>query len=157
MSLSPEGIKAVLAQHTDEVFLNCLRISHPSLTDDIRLVCSKRNLTHAGEEYIALGFTVRLPNDSEEGVAQFAVELDNTDRRIVKAVRGMAGGVPATMTFFAVLASNTESVEVGPYEATMREVPYDFQKVTGACNFEDHLNQKYPAHSFTPNRFPGLF
>ncbi|SNS00438.1 protein of unknown function [Humidesulfovibrio mexicanus] len=157
MSLSPEGIKAVLAQHTDEVFLNCLRISHPNLTDDIRLVCSKRNLTHAGKEYIAYAFTVRLPNDSEEGVAQFAVELDNTDRRIVEAARSMAGGQPATAVFFAVLASDPESVEVGPYEATMREISYDFQKVTAACNFEDHLNQAYPAHSFTPNRFPGLF
>ena len=157
MTMSAAGVRAVLAHNTAEVFLNCLVISHPRLTDDIRVVCSKKNITHAGKEYIAYPFTVRLPNDSEEGVAQFVVELDNTDRRIVEAARSMAGGVPATVTFFAVLGSDTESVEVGPYEATMREIPYDFQKVNGNCNFEDHLNEAYPADSFTPNLFPGLF
>jgi len=157
MTMSAAGVRAVLAHNTEEVFLNCLRLAHPSLTEDIRVVCSKKNITHAGEEYIAYPFTVRLPNDSEEGVAQFAVELDNTDRRIVEAARSMAGGIPATVTFFAVLGSDPESVEVGPYEATVREITYDFQKVSMSCTFEDHLNEAYPALSFTPDKFPGLF
>lgn len=157
MTMSLTAIQAILAQQTDEVLLNCLVLSHPDLTDDIRVVASKQNLTHAGQEYIALGFLVRLPNDSEEGAAQFYFELDNTDRRIVEAARSLGGAEPATVTFFAVLASDPESVEVGPYEATLREISYDFAKVTGACNFEDHLNQAYPGWSFTPNNFPGLF
>lgn len=157
MTMTPAAIAAILAQETEEVFLSCCKISHPTLTDAIRVVNSKVNLTHAGEEYIGMYFTVRLPNDSEDGVAQVQLEVQNVDRVIVEAVRNMAGGVPPTVTFFVVLASDPESIEVGPYEVTMRDIKYNFQSVTGICTWEDHLNQAYPCHAFTPNNFPGLF
>jgi hypothetical protein len=157
MTMTPAAIAAILAQETEEVFLSCCKITHPTLTDAIRVVNSKVNLTHGGELYTGMYFTVRLPNDSEEGVATVTLTIQNVDRLIVEAVRNMAGGVPPVATFFVVLASSPNSIELGPFEVTMRDIKYDFPNVTGTCTWEDHLNQRYPAHSFTPNRFPGLF
>lgn len=62
-----------------------------------------------------------------------------------------------TVDLSVVLASSPSTIEAGPYRFTLRDVMYDAAIVEGTMRFEDVLNEPYPADSFTPARFPGLF
>lgn len=146
---------AAYAQQTDQVFLVLLEIDHDALGAPIRIVNNYENVTHNGNLYTALPFAVTLPQDSDENMPAATLTVDNVDRQIVEAVRSMTG--PATATLTVVLASQPDVIEAGPYTMTLRDTAYDAMTVTGRLDVEDMLNEPYPAESFTPNNFPGLF
>lgn len=61
------------------------------------------------------------------------------------------------VTLSLVMASTPDTIEAGPFTFNLREVEYDAEFVSGNLLFEDILNEPFPADSFTPARFPGLF
>lgn len=146
---------ASYAQETDQVFLCLLEIDQDALSSTIRIVNNTQNITHNGNLYTAFPFEFTLPQDSDENMPAATVTIDNVDRQIVEMIRSLTG--PATVTVTVVLASSPDTIEAGPYEMTLRDTGYDAFQVTGRLDVEDMLNEPYPADSFTPNTFPGLF
>jgi hypothetical protein len=146
---------ALNAPQTDQVFLALLTIAHANLPTPIRVVNDMVNLTSRGDEYIAYPFNIDLPGESEDELPRVRLTIDNVDRQLVEAVRTLT--TPPTITLEVVLASSPDTVEAGPFPFTLRSAEYDAFVVTGDLAFEDVLNEGFPAHSFTPNAFTGLF
>lgn len=146
---------ASFSQETDQVFLGLLEIDQAALPAPIRIVNNTENVTHNGNLYTAFPFEFTLPQDSDENMPAATISVDNVDRQIVEMIRSMTG--PATVTVTVVLASSPDVIEAGPYVMTLRDTGYDAYQVTGRLDVEDMLNEPYPADSFTPNTFPGLF
>lgn len=148
MTLSQTGLQAALAGWTDQVFLECLTIEHPSISD-ILLVNDKVDLVRSAGTFIAFPFRVRLHARSEDRIAEADVTCDNVDQRIVLNLRGLAEG--ATLTYEVVLADSPNTVEQGPFEFEIKGFVADARSVSLRIGFAmDFLNESWPKDHFAP-------
>lgn len=155
MSVSANALAASFAPETDEVWVALLLIEHAAITP-IRVCDNMEDVVSNGQTYVAYPFDIRLPGSNAREMPKVTLTIDNVDRTIVETLRAVA--TPATVTLSIVLASSPDTIEAGPYRMTLRSArtPNPAQ-VQGELAYEDVLNQPFPAASFTPNLFPGLF
>ncbi|MGB1560811.1 MAG: DUF1833 family protein [Sinimarinibacterium flocculans] len=153
-TLSANAIAAVLAQQTDQVFLELLTISGPGF-DTFRVANNTENVISNGETYLGFPFELRLPEDIDQRAPQAQLRISNVGRELIAAVRGLAGG--ATASLRVVLAASPDTLELGPFDFDLLLSQYDAQWITFTLGFEPVLPSAFPAGSFTPDLFPGLF
>lgn len=149
MALSAAGLQAALAQWTDEIFLECLTIEHPSISA-IRIVNDRADLTRTAGTFTAFPFRARLHARSEERIAEAEIVADNIDQRIVLALRGLSDG--ATVTYEVVLRDSPNTVEQGPFEFEVQGFSVDAQTITLRIGFAlGFLNESFPKDFFAPS------
>lgn len=154
--VSLTALQAMLAQQTGEVFLVCLKISHDDLASPLRFVNNTEPVTRSDGEYLPAAFEFRLPNDSEDNVPTAEISIDNVDRQIIEAIRGLKKAPQLEVNI--VLASSPNTVEVGPVEFKLKQFRYDAQTISGTLGYEeDFLNQGFPKYKFSPRLTPGIF
>lgn len=153
--LTLAALKAVNAQETDEVFLVLLTLAHESLIQPLRVTSDAVNTISRGEVFTAYPFDLSLPEDSEALTATAHLSIDNVDRVIVAALRGLQDSPSVTVEI--VRASAPDIVEAVFPDFRLSEIQYDAATVTGVLTIEDFTAEPYPAAVFTPAGFPGLF
>lgn len=153
-SLSGTALASAFSEDTDEVWLAMLTISHESLDDDIRVVKNNENIVSNGQTFLAYDFELELPEERPDRPGEARLRIDNTDKRIVEAVRSINS--PPDVRIDIVLASDPDTFEVTFQDLKMRNVEYDVSFVTGTLVFEDIISEPI-AVDLTPARFPGLF
>jgi len=104
--------------------------------------------------YVAFPFQIDLPGEDVEQPSVARLRIDNVDRRIVQAIRGLPTAPLADIE--VVLASQPETVEVGFYDLTLRAADYDALYVEGTLTFEQIFTEPLSVE-MTPARFPGMF
>ena len=154
-TLSTAARQAIFAPETSKVFLMLLTINHSDMAGPVRVVNNYENITSNGNLFTAYPFLFRLPSEDEDTLAQVELQITNIDRLLVDSVRSISS--PFTVTLDIALSDTPDTIEAGPFAMNMREVKYDAMKLTGTCNFQDILNEAYPAGSYTPADYPGLF
>lgn len=154
-SLSSVAKSAIFAQETGEVFLLMLTISHATLTAPIRVVNNTENITSNGNLFTAFPFMLTLPDEREDQPPRMHITIDNVDRQIVQAVRNMTS--PPTIQLDVILASQPDTLEASFPGFTLRQANYDVLTVEGDLTLEDVVLEPFPALSFAPQTFPGLF
>jgi hypothetical protein len=153
--LSPVAAEAILARETGEVFLVCLTVSGDGL-DTLRAVNNTESVVRAGGTYHPYPFEAVLPEDSDAASPQVQLRIDNCDRQVTRALREYSGVPQCTLE--VILASDPDTVEVGPFEFSILAVEYDAMVISVNLGYEeDFLNQAVPAQSYTPTSSPGLF
>jgi len=146
----------MFAQQTDEIFLCKLELSHPDWAQPFYFINDRVNHTDAGlTEWIGFPFQIKLPDDRDDEVPLAQLSIDNVDRQIVQAVRGIS--TPATITLWVVLASDIDDVVAGPYVFSFNSSSWDALTVSGSLEFEPILNMRWPQDDFTSITTPGLF
>jgi len=154
--MTAAALRACLSQSTDEVFLECLSINHADLSEPIRVVKNTEIITSGGHQYYPFRFDVTLPADAAEKLGELSLTISNVDRRIAEAARMINSA--AIASFFVVLASSPNTIEYGPVTMALRNVKVNLMSVVGTLRAgENILYQAYPAHSFVPSIFPGMF
>jgi Domain of unknown function (DUF1833). len=157
-SLSTKLKAAMYAQETGDTLLARCTITHPQiLNGPLRLVNDLQDFVSDGQTYTALPFQITLPNEGEDARPQLRLVLDNVDRQIVQAIRGIAPGTPPVVQVDLVLASTPDVVDISFPNLTLRNVDYDQFVVSGALSLDEDDREPIPYHSFTPQFFPGLF
>ena len=154
-SLSATAKQAIYAAETDEVFLMLLTINHDDLGSPIRVVNNWENITSNGNTFTAYPFYFELPGEDDENLSQVDLIITNVDKLLVSGVRSISS--PLSVALDIVLASDPDTVEAGTFNMKMRIVDYDKDRLVGKCNFQDLLNEPYPAGTYTPADYPGLF
>ena len=142
------------------MWLVCLTIKHAQITpggalyivNDIQDL--QRTIGAVKTTFVGLPFEVVLPGQEQEQAINAALRIDNVDRRIMQAIRGLTG--PPTADLEVVLASSPNTVEVGYYAMTMRAVTFDQLYVSSDLSFEQIFVEPVSL-SMTPERFPGMF
>ena len=154
-SISATAKAAAFAQQTDQVYIVLLTIDQEDLDAPIRLANNYTDIVSGGETYTGFPFAIELPTDQDEQIPAARLTIDNVDRAIVNAVRTMTTG--AVVTVSVVLAASPNTVEIGPFVMTLRNVSWNATTVSGTLQSEDLLNEPFPGEFMTPNTFPGLF
>jgi len=154
--VSTTALQAMLAQQTDQIFLTCVKISHGSLSSDLRFVNDTQNLSRSDGTYMAAAFEFRLPTDQEDNVPRGQIVLDNTDRQIIQAVRPLNEAPDIEVSI--VLRSSPNTIEVGPMSFKLKEFRYDESTISGSLGYEEEfLNASFPKSTFNPRSTPGVF
>lgn len=163
-TLSLNMKRAIFSQETGEVVVCLLKLDHADLAAPLRLSSDPtielssggRGTVHLGADYHFLPFDITLPDELEDRPPTARLSVDNVDRQIVQAVRSVSSG-PIDVELRIVLASDPDTIEVGPMSFKARNVEYDESRVSATLAFEDVLSEPFPAQLITPNNFPGLF
>jgi len=154
-TISLAGRQALYSQETGEAFLLLVTIDHADLAAPIRVSSDAVNTTSRGDEFVSFPFSLRLPDDSDEGLPLAQIQIDNVDREIVQAVRSITTA-PTVLTEI-VRGSEPDMVEATWPDFLLRNVQYNALIVSGEMSVEQYLEEPYPAYNFTPAQFPGLF
>lgn len=154
--VSPTALQAMFAQQTDELFLMCLAINHPSFAQPIRLVYDTVPLVRAAGTYQPFAFDVSLPDQRDDQLPQVKITIDNTDLSVCQAIRTIAG--QPTITLDVVLASQPDTIEAGPYYMVLSDAQADANTITGTLAYEEDIfSQQVPGQTYLPTNSPGMF
>ncbi|EBA18405.1 hypothetical protein RSK20926_11819 [Roseobacter sp. SK209-2-6] len=148
-------LQAMHAQQTDEVILPLITLTQVGWEDELRFVPNTQPIQHNGDEFRPLAFDVGLPDEEAEGVPVINWVADNTDRRMVEALRQVRGTVQAHLVW--IMASDPDVIQLGPMEVEMRAAEYDARAVRGTMGVEPILEQSFGQRVMNPANTPALF
>lgn len=151
-TISTNARAALYAAQSDEVWLQLLTVEHDDIATPIRLVCNTEDVVSRGDTYTAFPFEISIPATAQETVE---LVVDNVTRELIEEVRGI--DTPLTLTLEVVLASDPDTVEAGPFAFQSRAVEYDVQRMRFTLAYEPLLQEPFPAYTYTPIEYPGLF
>lgn len=155
MAVSEAFRESAYAADTEAVWLVLLTISHEELTDDIRVVNDNLDLVSRGQTFLACPFEPVLPTDTDEGPPTARLRVDNVSQDLTIALREVSSGVSVKME--VVAADRPDDVEATFDGFKLSDVSITNTAVTGTLGLDDLRLERFPAHSFTPGSFPGIF
>jgi hypothetical protein len=153
--ISPEAAAAVLAPETEKVFLHLLTIE-TSGGAILRFVDNNRNIASRGNEFDAAGFTVILPEQTDNAPRSCRLAIDNTDLSIFQTIK-QAAGMDVIVTVCVIMADTPDVYERGPLKYRLRNVRATKETIEGEL-YDFYLNdRKFPRDTYTPEDFQGMF
>jgi hypothetical protein len=162
-TLDPALKEAYALAKVEEIVLETLEVSHPSLETPVRLVKARKNYnltleTEATVLFKACWFELGKASVNEEGIGELAIRIDNPRRIIsdwLKQARSIAGVI--TITNRPYLESDTSAPQQNPPAVyTLKGASIEGTMVVCKASFADIVNKKAPSESFTRERFPSL-
>jgi hypothetical protein len=160
--MSSARLKALFSQYSDAVAVLLVEATHPELPAPVRLVSSVRDVVFEGNVFKRFPFSLSLPNDDAEAVADVKLTCANFDwegvdgeENPVDLLRSISSG-PLVRGWFSE-ASDPELIIAGPFEMTLRESEADLETVTLTVKWDDLLNMSACDYYLTPGTAPGAF
>lgn len=154
-TLSARMLEAMHAQSTGEVILTLVALSQDGWDDTLRLVANNEPITHLGHEYSPMAFEMSLPDEEDGTVPVLNWRADNTDRRLVEALRSVRGAVDARVVW--ILASDPDHIQIGPFDVEMTAANYDANEITGTLGIAPVLDLQFGHMTLNPATAPALF
>ena len=154
-NLSASTRQAIFAADSTDAFVILLTFEHDSLIEPIRVSSDSEDTVSRGQAYIAYPFDLTLPDDDEGRAPRARLVIDNVDRQIVATLRNLA--TSPVLTLEIVRAAAPDMVEAVFHDFRLRNVRYDSHVIEADLTIEDFTAEPYPAGSFCPSLFPGIF
>lgn len=156
---------ALMAQETGEVVVALLTITHADLATPIRLSSDPTvristdpllyATTSRGNDFTFLPFTFTLPEDKSGAPPRVELVFDNINRSMVALLRSVS--TPVSVLLELVLASSPNIVELALPAMQMAEVQISEDTISVSLVIDHLINEPFPAGTFSPGAFPGLF
>ncbi|ETX26578.1 DUF1833 family protein [Roseivivax isoporae] len=157
MALSQTLIRAATAQQTGTLVLVLATFSHP-IAGTRRIVNDTADLTSNGEVFEAYPFSVVLMADKPDEQPVMTLQAANISRDVLAYARtAAASGTRATVTIQIVAKDEPNIVGAQYTNLEAVEWRYTLEQITARLAFRSYQSEPFPAESFTPGAFPGLF
>jgi hypothetical protein len=153
--LSPEATGAALAPETEKVFLHLLTIE-TSTGAALRFVDNSQNIASRGNEYYAAGFTLILPEQTDNSPRPCRLAIDNTDLAIFQTIKS-AVGQDVFVTVCVIMAETPDVYERGPLRYRLRNVRATKEAIEGEVHDFYLADRKFPWDTYSPEDFEGMF
>ncbi len=154
-SLSSLALQSLYAGETGDAFLVLLTLSHPDLAQPICVTSDAVQTVSGGTVFVPFPFDLALPDDLDAKSYRARLVIDNVDRQIVEAVRSVTSAPDILIKI--VRAATPDTVESQFVDFKLTNVVYDAFRIEGDLTVEDFTAEPYPAATFSPGLFPGLF
>lgn len=157
-SLPSTVVQAAYSAQTDLLLLALLEIEHPSITT-IRIVNNTENVVSNGQTFQAFPFSVSLPPSGPEARPIAKVNVSNVDRQVVQSARSVAGSTAGLVSANLYIVSYDDpDVQLLSYEDyRVQNLNYNSEVLSFDMTLEWFENEPFPAMTFTPGRFRGIF
>ena len=156
---------ALNAEQTGETTIFLITVVHPSLGTPLRFSSDpttrltvdplQYGTVSRGNTYNFLPIGLVMPDDSDQTPPAMKLVLDNVMRDAIPLLRSIS--TPATVTIEMVLASAPDTVEVAWTGFDLVNVDYNDGSISADLTINALVTEPYPAGSFTPSGFGGLF
>jgi len=155
------------APETGTVLVLLLTLTHPSWAEPVRLSTDPTNrITETttdviygtlsrGNNYYFLPLQITLPSQTEEGPLRMRVVLDNVSRDLVAELRSLSS--PPSVDVDLVSTTNANEVLASWPQFLLVNVDYSAETISGELVLETLFHEPFPAGTFTPSEFVGLF
>lgn len=168
-TMSPEAIKAVFSPDSDKELFILLTIYDPEdettpilwLTDSFnqRISENSEEVTYGvvsrGQSFTFLPVEISLPSEEEAQAPRCSISITDVTRYVVPLLRETVGQPKVLMEL--VLSSSPNTVEVSFDGFYIVGATYSMNTVSLELSMVDYEREPFPAHSFSPLYFPGLF
>lgn len=111
-------------------------------------------ITHAGQVYSPLAFTVRLPDQRDGAIPTVTMEADDTMRVLSRAFRSASGPVPAVLR---IVLGDTPNVLERELSAQIEAYEFGGGAFRGTMTQSTIMDRAFGKLTYTPGRFKGLF
>ena len=161
--------EAAFSPETGRVPIALITLSHEDLVDDIRISTDPTGeltelttdlekvygTTSSGKDYIFLPVRIKLPDDTDEGPGEMQLEFDNVHRAYTETIRSVY--TPVTCKVDIVMDNALDTIDASWPEFQLTNISYNATTITGTLRLETLESEPYPAGSFVPSYFEGLF
>lgn len=139
-----------------EAPLILLEISHPSLTQPVRVVNDMQDLVSNGNTFVGAPFRCSLPNDTENQLPKAKLSVDNVGRDLMYWIETSGGGQGSTVHFMQVMRSRPNQVE---WDITMDlfNIEVTMAEVNAELGFQNVFVRPAIHINYRPDNSPGIF
>lgn len=152
--LSATALDSIFSQETGEVWLYLLTIEHAEMST-VRLVNDNVDIVSNGDTFSASPFQLTLPPQNDGELPKVDLVIDNIGRDLMAPIRTLTG--QPIVTLVVVMASAPDTIEVGPYVFSLKDVQYNPFVLRGQISYEPLLTEPFNFRKFTPIDWPGMF
>lgn len=161
------GVRAGLeAFETPDALLVFLTITHPGLSDPIRVVSDVMDYLVDGQTFIGMPFDYALLTD-DEAAPQAELRMQNVDRRIGMALRQIKDRAKVKLEIrssaeFDLSQDPRTEVSSGATiyafeQFDLMDITVNAVEITGRVMLRDYTQEGFPGIRATQSRCPGLF
>lgn len=164
-SLSLDFRRALFAQESGVVPIFLLTITHPELVNPIRLSSDDTSrlstdplvygTVSRGDQYKYVAPKIQLPDERDRSPPQAKLVIANANRDLIPLARSVSS--PATVKTEVVLSTDLDLVEFSIPALEIASADFDVIELTFDLTVDAQAGEDYPAGSFDPASFPGLF
>ncbi|MEC7763389.1 MAG: DUF1833 family protein [Pseudomonadota bacterium] len=148
-------LDAINDPETAEVVLTLVTLNHADWADPVRLVNDVTDIVSDGETFTAAGFQISMPDQSEDRSSAMRWQLMDVDHDIIALLRTTNDVIDIEVSF--ILASDPDTVQVGPFEAEIRSADISYGGISGALVVYPVMEEVANAtFRFSTGDFPGL-
>lgn len=183
-SLSPQALKAIFAQETDDTIISLFTLYEGENPDDNSIrICDgyTRRVVDSGNDLVYgvikndsnavqrtfwfLPVNVTLPDDTDGVAAKASLSIYDVTYHLIPTIRSLNS--PPKVYIELMLASyldpshanyninaQPEAIFTGLY---ISNFTYNANVVQADLSMINYANEPFPAHAFIPKYFPGLF
>lgn len=166
-SLSPAALRTMFSQDADDTLAVLVTISGAGLDTPIRIADNYiQRLSETDDEviygivsrtnsFVFIPFDINLPTEETESAPRCQITINDVTRYIIPMIR--EASVTLNVLIELVLISTPNTVEVAFDGFLMSGISYNANSVTADLVVDSLSTEPFPAHTFTPSYFAGLF
>lgn len=175
-TLSPAAIRAMFSPESDDVLITLITIKADnsiglydnirfadnftgrlaSLTTDEEVIYGvTSSVSGSSLEYPFIPMELALPTDENTSAARCSITIHDVTKIILPSLRQLVGAPEVELHL--VLASTPNVLEASYVGFRLSNISYNANSITAELNMPSLEVEPFPAHSFTPAYFPGLF
>lgn len=156
MTVSTTTARQLQKVTDDGGVLMLLEIAHPSFSTPMRIVNDTRGLTALGKEWLALPFSVTLPNDKAKEVPRARLQMDNVGREMTAELESLPPGASLKAVLTMVHRWTPEVIDF-QFAAPLSGVRVNVATVTATMGRDDIMRMSAVLLRFDPSTAPALF
>lgn len=127
-----------------------------SMTTDAEVIYGVTStVSGSSVEYPFIPVEISLPNDDNSSAARCSMTIHDVTRIVLPSLRSITGAPSVELKL--VLSSTPNVLEASYIGFKLSNVSYNANSITAELNMPSLEVEPFPAHSFTPAYFPGLF
>lgn len=168
-SLSATAIKAMLSPDADDSLAILLTFTGTGITTPIRIADSftqrltglttndevVHGIVSRSNNYIFIPFRLTLPDEQVASAPRCQLSVMDVTRYLTPILRSITS--PPSVLIELVMTASPNTVEVAFSGFQMGAVNYNKDQITAELVVQSLATEPFPAHTFTPSYFPGLF
>lgn len=163
MTLSPRMVAALNAEESDDQLVCLLTINHPNLTEPVRVTplpiqkfdVDSYGIDSRGNRFHCIPFDFTLPSQNDDAIPTVKLQVENISREITASLKKITS--PAVCMVEMVLDKYPDVVEQVWDDLMMRRAQGDILYVSADITADDITRERYPADTFSPSLYPGLY
>ena len=163
-TFTQDGLKSLLAETTEQVFLFAMKITHADLASPYFVVQNNVDLDietpdDGVQTFTAYAFEFSLPAVEEDSLPKAQVNIDNVDDFLIDLLR--TTDVAPEFYVYAIRKDPNSPyavTEMSNLNFTLKSVNWDIQTINGDLTLDyDYLHEPCMKFRFTPEIAVGLF